>query len=985
MPVTNQWRSAVLTVAVLLSLNLTNSQAQSARLVINEFMAANKQTIADEKNEYDDWIEIYNASEDSIDLTGCYLTDNLNSPSKWPFPGGKIPARGYLLIWADGNTGQGKWHTNFKLDADGEQIGLYDGTHFVDSLSFPRQSADISYGRFPDGSNSWYFFSAATPGATNNTQQPRITETPIVTPASGFFQGPITITMQARTPGAIIHYSLNGAEPRADTLEYLQPIEIRKATVVRARAYAPGAEPSAIVSQSYLLNYRFQISTLSLVTDPYNLWDERYGIYVNPDERGDEWERPVTMEYFHEDGSFGFAENGGLRIHGKTAQTFAKKPFRLYFRSEYGDNWLRYGLFPQKSYLDSCKRLVVHSAGTDMPINPYSYGWTLIRDPLMHELTRRCGGIFVAIRPVALFLNGAAWGIYNLCERIDRYYLGSNFNEWDVDLVDNYGEAKEGDLQACNELIDFFKANDLSDADNFESAHRLMDVPNFTDYMILNIFSGNGDWKNNIVSYRPRRPDAVWRWIVWDMDGAFGPYGLFHNTLAEATGDHENALILKKLLENRGYRNFFINRFSDLLNTAFLPQQTRRLIDSLAAVINDDISFETNRWGSSPSEWLQDGIQGELYGFADDRPDVVRYHLQNQFDLAGTATLTIDRPIGGTGTIRVNSLLIENFPWQGIYFKGLPLEIEAFPHRGYEFRAWNDSTLPATDRVTLTLAKDYAVTAIFIVDPPVEHSVVINEINYQSAVDFDPEDWLELYNLSDRKLNMSGWHLKDSRDDHDFVIAEGTFIPAHGFLVICRNAAFFQSHFPLVKQFLGNLSFGLSRDGEVIRLFDANMKLVDSVRYNTHELWPVQANGEGATLELIEPTMDNSRAESWQASQGHGTPGRTNSAGWNAVAENARATVPPQRTMLNASYPNPFNGQTCICYQLAEATPVEIAIFNLLGHRIATLLAGQQAAGEYRLLFDGCDSEGQPLPSGIYLVRLKTNQLLESRKMVLIR
>lgn len=248
MLVTNQWRLAALTIAMLLSLNLTNSQPQSARLVINEFMAANKQTIADEKNEYDDWIELYNASEDSIDLTGFYLTDNLKSPSKWPFSGAKIPAKGYLLVWADGNTGQGKWHANFKLDAKGEQIGLYDGTHFVDSLSFAQQSADISFGRFPDGSNSWYFFSAATPGATNNTQQPRITEAPMVTPPSGFFQGPITITMQARPPSAIIHYSLNGAEPRSDTLEYLQPIEIRKATVVRARAYAPGAEPHRLAN-----------------------------------------------------------------------------------------------------------------------------------------------------------------------------------------------------------------------------------------------------------------------------------------------------------------------------------------------------------------------------------------------------------------------------------------------------------------------------------------------------------------------------------------------------------------------------------------------------------------------------------------------------------------------------------------------------------------------------------------------------------------
>ncbi|MDZ7264741.1 MAG: lamin tail domain-containing protein, partial [candidate division KSB1 bacterium] len=309
----------------------------------------------------------------------------------------------------------------------------------------------------------------------------------------------------------------------------------------------------------------------------------------------------------------------------------------------------------------------------------------------------------------------------------------------------------------------------------------------------------------------------------------------------------------------------------------------------------------------------------------------------------------------------------------------------AFPHRGYEFEAWNDPALPASDRVTLTLNGDYAIAAIFMFDPPIEPQVVINEINYQSAADFDPEDWVELYNLTDRKINLSGWHLKDSRDDHDFILAEGTHIAAHGFKVICRNMAFFESHFPLVKEHLGNFPFGLRREGEVIRLFDANMNLVDSVRYSSSGQWPGQADGGGSTLELIEPLLDNSQAENWQASKGHGTPGRTNSTGWNNIAENTTIGVVPRQTMLAANYPNPFNAMTCIRYQLAEAAAVEIEIFNLAGQCVATLLSMQQSAGNYQLLFDGRDSGGQPLPSGIYLVRLKTQRLLDCRKMVLIR
>ncbi|MHC4477590.1 MAG: lamin tail domain-containing protein [Planctomycetota bacterium] len=150
-----------------------NWRQQACPIVINEFMASNSSTLEDpcEGDEFPDWIELYNASALTVDLGQMYLTDNLSSPTKWRIvPGVTIGPWGYLLIWADDDDEQGPTHTNFKLRATGEEIGLYDtnGVTLIDSVVFGEQTADISYGRYPDGSDDWRFFGTSEPGQKFN-------------------------------------------------------------------------------------------------------------------------------------------------------------------------------------------------------------------------------------------------------------------------------------------------------------------------------------------------------------------------------------------------------------------------------------------------------------------------------------------------------------------------------------------------------------------------------------------------------------------------------------------------------------------------------------------------------------------------------------------------------------------------------------------------------------------------------------------------
>ncbi|RPJ38377.1 MAG: lamin tail domain-containing protein, partial [Planctomycetaceae bacterium] len=148
-------------IVMLLSIQFSAASANGVSLVINEVMASNGATRPDPQGQYDDWIEVYNAGDVPVDLGGMYLTDDLDRPTKWQVPTTNatlttIAPRGYLLIWADGDTKDPGLHADFKLDAGGEDLGLFgtDGATVIDVASFPELAGDISYGRYPDANDT---------------------------------------------------------------------------------------------------------------------------------------------------------------------------------------------------------------------------------------------------------------------------------------------------------------------------------------------------------------------------------------------------------------------------------------------------------------------------------------------------------------------------------------------------------------------------------------------------------------------------------------------------------------------------------------------------------------------------------------------------------------------------------------------------------------------------------------------------------------
>jgi len=160
---------------------------------INEFLADNEGSIEDpdEPGEYPDWIEIYNSGPTTVALDGYYLTDDLSNPTQFQIQSGvSVEAGGYIIFWADDDTEQGIYHTNFKLSKSGEEVGLYDsdGTTAIDSYAFGSQTSDISEGRSPDGADNWVFFDPPSPGEANSAPSP----TPYTAPTTPPLTTPTT-------------------------------------------------------------------------------------------------------------------------------------------------------------------------------------------------------------------------------------------------------------------------------------------------------------------------------------------------------------------------------------------------------------------------------------------------------------------------------------------------------------------------------------------------------------------------------------------------------------------------------------------------------------------------------------------------------------------------------------------------------------------------------------------------------------------------
>ena len=178
-----------------------------------------------------------------------------------------------------------------------------------------------------------------------------------------------------------------------------------------------------------------------------------------------------------------------------------------------------------------------------------------------------------------------------------------------------------------------------------------------------------------------------------------------------------------------------------------------------------------------------------------------------------------------------------------------------------------------TPEIEITLSEDMQFTAFCEADTTtIAEPVVITEINFKSAPEADSEDWIELYNRTAAVIDLTGWQFSDE-SGQAYAFPPDTLLWPNSYLVLCQDKIRFKAVHPYVKNLLGDLPFGLSSEGESVRLLDAESNVVDRVDYASTAPWPEAADGTGYTIELIDLAGDNNRGENWLALTLFGTPG----------------------------------------------------------------------------------------------------------------
>jgi hypothetical protein len=889
----------------------------------------------------------------------------------------------------------------FRIKA-GETLVLSDPSSAVlDSAAVPELPASASTGRFPDGGDAWRWMSSPSPGTSNHPPFVEgITPPPVFDVPAGYHSAGVVVTVRPGAPGDSVRFTTDGSEPGENAPARPLRMRLESTGVIRARAFRPGFLPSPVVTRTFLIGEPRPLPVVSLTTDPRNLWDFETGIYVmgpnaspgNPYFGANfwqDWEKPGHAECFETDGSAAFSLDAGIAIYGAWSRAFDQKSMALYFRGGTGDGGIDYRVFPDLP-IRRFETLLLRNSGND-------WQQTLFRDGLMQTLVRNRTAIdALAYRPAVLMLNGEYWGILNLREKPDAHFLAGHHgvDPDGLDLLAFDGNTQisviEGSAAAWDEMTRALASMDMSTGVAFAFARDRIDLDNFMDYMAAEITFDNTDWPgNNVKFWRSRTSGAKWRWILYDTDFGFGLYdgdGVHHNTLAFALDPSGSSwpnppastFLLRRLVGNPVFRNRFINRMADHLNSTFEANRVRSVIDSLASAIAPEIPAHQARWPNSAQNW--ESQVDRLRDFAERRVPAVRTHVIAQFGLSGTVRITVDASDRTAGAVAVNSVETAAFPWTGTYFRRVPVEITARPRPGTRFAGWSVPGLGDSTTAVFDCSGDLSVTARFERDTG-RIRPVIDEINYHSSEAFDTGDWVELFNPSRTAADLSGWTFGAGRRNPACVLPQGTVLAASGYAVLSADPVAFRLLCPDAPCPVIALPFNFRNSGDTLRLADPEGIAADSLVFGDDAPWPVEADGSGFTLSLPDPEADNADPSSWTVSRSKGgTPGRPNSF---LAAVERRPHEPPSDFGLNPVFPNPFNASTVIRWDVPVRSRVSVVVLDVRGRRVGTVADGESAAGRFERRWS------LPLPNGVYVVRMTADtdggRFSAIRKMVCIR
>lgn len=684
--------------------------ASKKGVYINEVCSNNASTIYTLDYQYYDWIELYNSTDETINLKNYGLSDNKSKLFKFSFPAIKIEARKYLIVYFNPDKeDKANLIAGFGISSSGEELYLsMPNGSVLDSIKIPKLEEDTTYGRYLKGGQYTWDVLNPTPLEKNETAPIyQKINTPVFSFGSGFYEDEFELEITS-TDNAEIYYTLDCSEPTINSNKYKKPIKIydkssednflksRKDTsargtnvespvdkgmVVRAIAISEDGNKSEIVTNTYFIdqdNYKTKnANVVSLVTDPSNLIDGEKGIYVrgkayedwvdagslgdaptyNFEKSGRDWERECNFTLF-EKGDYTFSQDCGMRIHGYGGRTYYIKSFNIYARNSYGEKYFTNPIFDK---FNNVKSIV-------LKYDRYSNNSEKFRDGFLQSLMADTNVDIQEYEMCTLFLNGEYWQTYMIMEKYSDDSLAEEYgvNKEDVVIIKegSLDEGSKSDLNSYNELIQFAKTAKFEKDINYDKLEELIDIDSFIDFYSTQLYYNHFDfsYRKNVLVWKTRTKkddkynDGRWRWMLYDFDYA----AVTNTTLTKGditvTYDYktdtfnENFLYATEFIDDVFFHNFMENeRFKE------------RFIARFFDLANTNFSKE-NVEKKLLSEYGK--RKTTLNTFFENRFEYITLHFANYLNISSNISNVI---VETEKPIRFNSMIIDK-DFFGRYF-----------------------------------------------------------------------------------------------------------------------------------------------------------------------------------------------------------------------------------------------------------------------------------------------------------------------------
>ena len=528
------------------------------QVMINEYSAANLNNILDNYGRTEDWIELYNSSEESIDLGGYFLSDKADNIDKWEIPAGiVIPAKGYVVFWCSGRDetlnvdGEEGHHTNFKLQqTKGNEVLVFStpDLEVIDEIPLEITLVEHSWARVDDGSDEWRVCTQPSFKSTNNfsPKYKGYSAAPTMDKEAGFYENEITVSITNNEPNSTLRYTLDGTNVRGNSPVYNGPLVIDETTVIKARSYSFDAEilPGKMDFSTYFIDVDHSLAVFSVAANQVLQLAGGAGEVI-----------PIgSIEYFNLEKEREATSYGSLNRHGQDSWVLDHRSLDWVSRDEMGYSRAVEAPLFSNSDRDQYQKFMFRNSGDDNypalqdgELGSNHVGSTHIRDEYVQTLAYE-GGLKLDIRAVervVLYLNGQYWGVYGMRERpVDHDYTKEYYDQgkYDIQYLATWGttDADYGGRAALEDWFvfrDFILENDMSLPENYEKVKDQLQVQSLVDYMLANLNVVAVDWLNyNTGWWRGLDEDGdhkKWEYILWDLDATFGYYINYTNVPTE--------------------------------------------------------------------------------------------------------------------------------------------------------------------------------------------------------------------------------------------------------------------------------------------------------------------------------------------------------------------------------------------------------------------------------------------------------------------